>query len=100
MKVVTILSMKQLTPRKVKWKLRKKRGRPVQKGESGNKEWEDDEIFALTDAWSGIEQYFNCKDPKYHLRDEQMKSLERIKSIFHENGIEVTVKQITDKTIH
>ena len=70
MKVVTILSMKQLTPQKVKWKLRKKRGRPVQKWESGSKEWEDDEFFALTDAWSGIEQHFNCKDPKYHLRDE------------------------------
>ena len=50
--------------------IKKKRGRPVQKWESGSKEWEDDEIFALTDAWSGIEQYFNCKDPKYHLRDE------------------------------
>ena len=27
--------------------IKKKRGRPRQKGESGNKEWEDDEIFAL-----------------------------------------------------
>ena len=68
-----------------------------QKGESDNKEWEDNEIFALIDAWSGIEQLFNCKHPKYHLRDEKMKSLEKIKGILHENGIEVTVKQITDK---
>ena len=40
---------------------------------------------------------FNCKHPKYHLRDEKMKSLHKIKGILHENGIEVTVKQITDK---
>ena len=61
MKVVTILSMKQLTPRKVKRKLRKKKGADLYREgkESGNKEWEDDEIFALTDAWSGIKQHFN-----------------------------------------
>ena len=77
--------------------IKKKRGEPRQKGESGNKEWEDDEIFVLIDAWSGIEQLFHCKHPKYHLRDENMKSLENIKGFLHENGIEVTVKQITDK---
>ena len=60
----------------------KKRGRPRQNGESGNKEWEDDEIFTLTGAWSGIEQLFNCKHPKYYLRDEKMKSLEKIKEYF------------------
>ena len=35
--------------------------------------------------------------PKYHLHDENMKSLENLKAILHENGIEVTVKQIMDK---
>ena len=44
--------------------IKKKRGEPRQKGESGNKEWEDDEIFVLIDAWSGIEQLFHCKHPK------------------------------------
>ena len=76
--------------------IKKKRGRPRQKGESGNKEWEDDEIFALIDVWSGIKHLFNCKHPKYHLRDKKMKSLERIKGILHEKGIEGKVKQITD----
>ena len=62
-----------------KVEITKKRGRPRQKGESGNKEWEDDEFFTLTGTWSGIEQLFNCKHPKYYLRDEKMKSLEKIK---------------------
>ena len=76
--------------------INKKRGQPREKGESGNKEWEDDEIFALIDAWFRME-LFNCKHRKYHLRDEKMKSLQEINGILHENRIEVTVKQITDK---
>ena len=55
------------------------------------------QIFALIDTWSGIKQLFNCKHPKYHLHDEKMKLLEKIKGILYENGIEVTVKQIMDK---
>ena len=55
-------------------KIKNKRGWPRQKGESGNKKWEDDEIFALIDAWSGIGQLFNWKHLKYHLLDEKMKS--------------------------
>ena len=77
--------------------MKKKRIWPRQKGESDNKEWEDDKIFALIDAWSGIEQYFNCKHQKYHPPDEKMKLLEKINSILHENGINITVTQITDK---
>ena len=50
-------------------KTKKKRGQPRQKGENANKEWENDEGFALIDAWSSIEQLFNCKHLKYHLRD-------------------------------
>ena len=38
-----------------KEEIKKKRARPRQKGESGKKEWEDDENFALIDAWSDIE---------------------------------------------
>ena len=77
--------------------IKKNRGQPRQKQESGNKEWEDDKIFALIDTWSGIKQLFNCKHPKYHLRDEKMRSLEKIKGILYVNGIEVTVKQMMDK---
>ena len=68
--------------------IKKKRGWHRKKEESGNKEW-DDKIFALIDAWSGIEQLFNCKHLKYHLRVKKMKSLKKIKGILHENGIEV-----------
>ena len=80
-----------------KVEIKKKRGQPRQKQESSNKEWEDDKIFALIDTWSGIKQLFNWKHPKYHLRDEKMKSFEKIKGILYVNGIEVTVKEITDK---
>ena len=38
-----------------KEEIKKKRARPRQKRESGKKEWEDDEIFALIDAWSDME---------------------------------------------
>ena len=62
-------------------KIKKKRGQPRQKGGSGNKEWEDDEIFALIDAWSGIEQLFNFKHSKYYLHDEKKKLLEKIKGM-------------------
>ena len=62
------------------------------KRESGNKEWEDGKMFALRDTYSGIEQLLNCKHPKYHLRDENMKSLEKRKGIIHENEIEVAMK--------
>ena len=65
--------------------IKKKRGQPTQKGENGNKEWGDDGMFALIDASSGTKQLFNCKHPKYHLRDEKIKSLEKIKGILHEN---------------
>ena len=46
-KVIMILSMKQLTPRKVKWKLRRK-GADLDKKKKVA--WEDDKIFALIDA--------------------------------------------------
>ena len=58
--------------------IKKKRGRPRQKGEHGNKKWEDDKIFALMDAWSGIKQLLNMKHPKYHLHDEKMKLFKKI----------------------
>ena len=77
--------------------VKKQRGQPRRNWKNGNKEWEDDEIFALIDAWSGIKQLFNCKHLKYHLCDQKMKSIEKIKGILHENGIKVTVKQIMDK---
>ena len=50
--------------------IKKKKGWARQKGESGNKEWEDDEIIALIDAWSGIKQLFTCKHLKY-MHDER-----------------------------
>ena len=56
--------------------IKKKRGQPRQKGESGNKEWEDDKIFVLIDAWSDIKELFNCKHLKHYLCDGKMKLLE------------------------
>ena len=96
-KVITILSRKQLTPWKVKWKLSRKGADLDKKGNVAIKNGKVMKFLPLIDAWFSIEQLFNCKHPKYHLHDEKMKSSEKIKSILHENGIKATVKQITDK---
>ena len=72
---------------------------PRQKGRVAIKV-EDDGILALIDSWSGIEQLFNCKHPKYHPHDEKIKSLENVKGILYQKGIEVMVKQKHIKSIH
>ena len=86
-------------PQEIEEEPTKKRGRPKQKGEANNKFWEDDEVFILIETWSRIDQLYNCKHPKYHLRDEKLKSIEKIRSTLIEKGIEVTAKQITDKLL-
>ena len=56
-------------------------------------------MFILIETWSRIDQLYNCQHPKYHLRDEKLKSIEKIRSTLIEKGIEVTAKQITDKLL-
>ena len=46
------------------------RGRPKSNSNvNANKEWSDEEIFLLIDAWREIDQLCNVKHPKYHLKD-------------------------------
>ena len=54
-------------------------------------------MFILIDTRSRLDQLYNCQLPKYHLRDEKLKSIEKIRNNLAEKGIEVTTKQITDK---
>ena len=81
----------------MKLKLRRKWADLDKKGRLAIKV-EDDGIFALIDSWSGIEQLFNCKHPKYHPHDEKIKSWEKVKGILYEKGIEVMGKQTAHKT--
>ena len=41
---------------------------------NANKEWSDEEIFQLIDAWREIYQLYNVKHPTYHLKDERSKN--------------------------
>ena len=56
-------------------------------------------MFILIETWPRIDQLYNWQHPKYHLRDEKLKSIEKIRSTLIEKGIEVTAKQITDKLL-
>ena len=42
---------------------------------NANKEWSDEEVFLLIDAWREINQLYNVKHPKYHLKDKRTKNL-------------------------
>lgn len=55
-------------------------------------------MFDLIVAWSGMDQLFNYKRTKYHLRDDELKSLEKIQILLLED-IDIAVKQITDKML-
>ena len=35
----------------------------------------DEEVFLLIDAWREINQLYNVKHPKYHLKDKRTKNL-------------------------
>ena len=84
-------------PQEIEAEPPKKRGHPKQNREANNQFWEDDEVFILIDTWSRLDQLYNCQHPKYHLRDEKLKSIEKIRNNLAEKGIEVTTKQIADK---
>ena len=54
-------------------------GRPKPNGTiNANEEWSDEEIFLLIDAWCEIEQLYNVKHSKYHLKDERTKNLRQL----------------------
>ena len=77
----------------------KVRRRPKQRREATSKDRKDSNVFALIENWSAVDQLFNCKYPKYHLRYEKLKSLEKIRIMLLEKDTDVAVKQITDKML-
>ena len=54
---------------------KKKRGRPSKKEE---KEWTDDETFALINLWSQHECLYNSKSPDFSKKDKRSIALEKI----------------------
>ena len=79
--------------------VKKQRGRPKHSESNANKEWDDEEIYQLIEAWRNLEQLYNVRHPKYHLKDERLKNLNKLKDELLENGIEVTVDQISKKML-
>ena len=77
----------------------KVRRRPKQRRKATSKNREDSNVFAVIENWSAVDQLFNCMYPKYHLRYEKLKSLEKIRIMLLENDTDVAVKQITDKML-
>ena len=56
--------------------LKRPRGRPESNGTINiNKEWSDEDIFMSIDAWREIDQLYNVKHPKYHMKNEHTKNL-------------------------
>ena len=76
------------------------RGRPKYNGTfNANKEWSDEEIFLLIDAWREIDQLYNVKHPKYHLKEERTKNLRLLAEKLSEKSIEATIPQINKKML-
>ena len=76
------------------------RGRPKYNGTfNANKEWSDEEIFLLIDAWRETDQLYNVKHPKYHLKEERTKNLRLLAEKLSEKSIEATIPQISNKML-
>ena len=76
------------------------RGRPKSNGTiNANKEWSDEEIFLLIDAWREIDQLYNVKHLKYHLKEERTKNLRLLAEKLSEKSIEATIPQINKKML-
>ena len=76
------------------------RGRPKSNSNvNANKEWSDEEIFLLIDAWREIDQLCNVKHPKYRLKDERTKNPRLLTEKLSEKNVEATIPQISKKML-
>ena len=76
------------------------RGIPKSNGTiNTNKEWSDEEILLLIDAWRETDQLYNVKHPKYHLKDERTKNLRLLTEKLSEKNVETTISQISKKML-
>ena len=79
---------------------KRQHGRPKSNGTvNANKEWSDEEIFLLIDAWREIDQLYNVKHPKYHLKEERTKNLRLLTEKLSEKNVEATIPQISKKML-
>ena len=77
------------------------RGRPKSNGTiNANKEWSDEEIFLLIDAWREKDQLYNAKHSKYHLTDERTKNLRLMTEKLSEKNVEATMTQTVKGCYH
>lgn len=75
---------------------KKVRGRPKKIQEEARK-WSDEETFVFIELWSSHDILFNPRNPRYHIRDENAKALEAVRTELHNKGMDVSVKQIQNK---
>ena len=76
-------------------------GRPKSNGTiNANKEWSDEEIFLLIDAWREKDQLYNAKHSKYHLTDERTKNLRLMTEKLSEKNVEATMTQTVKGCYH
>ena len=76
-------------------------GRPKSNGTiNANKEWSDEEIFLLIDAWREKDQLYNAKHSKYHLKDERTKNLRLLTEKLSGKNVEATMTQTVKRCYH
>ena len=66
---------------------------------NANKEWSDEEIFLFIDSWCEIDQLYNVKYAKYHLKDERTKNLCLLAEKLSEKNVEAIIPQISKKML-
>ena len=76
----------------------KKRERP-QKNEDDDVEWSDTITNLVPDFWQVQEILYNAKHPKYHIREENSRTLSIVQQNLSEQGYEFTTAQISRKLL-
>ena len=72
---------------------RNKRTEPKKK----RKEWDDEEIMLLIEAWKNEEVLYNIKHPFYYLKEAKSKAIVNIKRKLEAQNITVSIKTIIEK---
>ena len=61
------------------------------------KEWDDEEIMLLIEAWKNEEVLYNIKHPFYYLKEAKSKAIVNIKRKLEAQNITVSIKTIIEK---
>ena len=76
----------------------KKRGKP-KKNEDDNVEWPETVTNLVIDFWQVQELLYHAKHPKYHIREENSRTLSIVQQNMSEQRYEFTTAQISYKSL-